>query len=163
MKCGCEWASWWQWRCDITWGCQAPQANLCNDNLRCGRGTPQILKEMIKAVGLETNNIYDIVYLGHVFLAMLECQVPMILSRGRPSTWKGWQTCWADTNLTEMEGKLGPVVLNRFLPLCFLCFSISRRWATLDDNMALVLGFAWTGEDLALEEGDIVIKVLELG
>ena len=42
-------------------------------------------------------------------------------------------------------------------------FFDSYRWAALHGNMTLIVGFAQIGEDPILEEGDIVIKLLELG
>jgi len=55
------------------------------------------------------------------------------------------------------------VVLDRFLPSGLLRIFRSCRWAALDDDTVLILGFARIGEDLGLEEGDIAIKLLELG
>ena len=55
------------------------------------------------------------------------------------------------------------MVLDRFLPSSLLRFFASCRCGALDDNTALVLGFARIGEDLRLEEGDVAIKLLELG
>ena len=42
--------------------------NCSQGNLGCGRGIPQVLEEMIEAVGTETDN--DVVFLGYVFFAM---------------------------------------------------------------------------------------------
>lgn len=55
------------------------------------------------------------------------------------------------------------LVLGRFLPSCLLHFVTSRQWAALDDNTALVLGFARIDVDLLPQEGDIEVKILELG
>jgi hypothetical protein len=55
------------------------------------------------------------------------------------------------------------VVLDRFLPSGLLRIFCSCRWAAPDDDTVLILGFSRIREDLGLEEGDIAIKLLELG
>ena len=55
------------------------------------------------------------------------------------------------------------MIVGRFLPSRLPYLLGSDRWATLDDDTALILWFARIGEDLCLEGGDVAIKLFGLG
>ena len=54
------------------------------------------------------------------------------------------------------------MIIGRFLPSYHLCLFGSDRWATLDDETALVLWLIRIGEDLHFQGRDVAITFLQL-
>ena len=86
----------------------------------------------------------DIVRGSSISLERLKNNVELI-STGQ--IWRGTYVLWSSIH---------------FLLSCLLCFFASHRWAALDDNTALILGFTCIGKALGLKEGDIAMKLVEL-